>query len=114
MQISYGLRDIGRAEKGCVEVYELAEKRLGAGCLGWNREELRNAFQVLRYAIREWACDKPRGVVWQMLMSGGKKEQEVEAVLGASENILYCDDEQTAEVLEEMLRKEGYEAEEVL
>jgi hypothetical protein len=112
MQISYGLRDIGLAERNCVEVYGLAEKRLGLGCFKWNREELRNAFQVLRYAIREWAEDKPRGVVWQMIMSGVNDGQEVGADLADSENVIYCEDAETGAMLEEMLRKEGYESEE--
>jgi hypothetical protein len=79
------------------------------GCFKWNREELRNAFQVLRYAIKEWAEDKPREVVWQMIMFEDSRGREVSPILEETENVIYCEDEGTAEVLEEMLRKEGYE-----
>jgi hypothetical protein len=109
MQISYGVGEGRKAAEGCVEVYRIAEEKLGLGCFKWNREELRNAFQVLRYAIKEWAEDKPRGVVWQMLMSGENDGQEVGADLADSENVIYCEDAETGAMLEEMLRKEGYE-----
>ena len=117
MQISYGLRDSGLAERGCVEVYGIAEKKLGytdlrgcyQKCLWCKKAQLRNAFQVYRYAIKEWAEDKPREVVWQMLMHEDCRAREVSPILGDSENVIYCEDESTGEILEEMLRKEGYE-----
>jgi len=112
MQITYGINDIRRAERDVVEVYRLAEKRLGAGCMKWNREELRNAFQVLRYAVREWAADKPRGVVWKMLMFEDCRAREVKVDnKNMEEQVIYCADADLAEVLEELIRKDGYEAE---
>jgi len=112
MHVNYGIRDITRAERDVVEVYELAEKRLGAGCMKWNREELRNAFQVFRYAVREWAADKSRGVVWQMLMFEDCRAREVKVDnKNLEEQVIYCADPSLAEVLEELIRKDGYEAE---
>jgi len=112
MNITYNIPQYKQAEKDVIDVYKLAEKRLGAGCFRWNVEELRNAFQVLRYAVREWAADKSRGVVWRMLMFEDMKGREVVVDnKNPEERVIYCADPELAEVLEELIRKDGYEAE---
>jgi hypothetical protein len=114
MDIKYGIRDIKRAEKDVLAIYKLAEKRLGAGCFKWNVEELRNAFQVFRYAFKEWASDKEEGVVLKALMFDDFRSREVDIDIPkeeVEEQVIYCADPDLAVLLEQLLRTGGYEAE---
>lgn len=111
MNVSYTMNQIGRAAKDVEDVYNLAEKRLGAGCLKWNRDELENAFQVFRYAFQEWASSKEVGVVLRALMYREFRSQEVRRILGSEEMGIFCEDEETAEAVEKLLRKDGYKEE---
>lgn len=109
MNISYTIRQYEAAGRDCEEVYNLADRRIKGGCLPVSREALANAFQVFRYAFQEWARGKEEGVVLRALMYRDKRTREVKPHYQKEEVEIYCDDEETAEAIERLLKKDGYE-----
>lgn len=124
-EVTYTAKQYEQAKMDVLEVYNLARARLGLGCLNWNEGELANVFQVFRYAMREWASSKEGGVVLRALMYGevsksgellyqnpvkGNYESRRFKEVELDELQIYCDDEQTAEVLEKILN-DSYEVE---
>lgn len=74
-----------------------------------SREALANAFQVFRYAFQEWAGTKDEGVVLRALMYRENRSREVKPHYSKEEMELYIEDQETAEAIERLLRKDGYE-----
>ncbi len=110
MTPTYTLRQYEQAGRDCNEVYELAEKRIKAGCLPVSREALANAFQVFRYAFQEWAGTKEVGVVLRALMyrelrRGGIPVYQKPEI---DEMEIHVEDQETAEAIERILKKDGY------
>ncbi len=107
MTPTYTLRQYEQAGRDCEEVYELAEKRIKAGCLPVSREALANAFQVFRYAFQEWAGTKEVGVVLRALMYK-ELRRSAPRIYQKEEMEIYVEDEETAEAIERLLKKDGY------
>lgn len=99
-------------EKDLWEIYSLCERRLHDGCFYYDPIAMRNAFQVVRYAFREWGVGKRPERVLNALMYASpkiKKEEKLEVVVGDS--VIFCEDAKKAKQIEEILRGEGYEEE---
>lgn len=111
MTPTYTIRQYEQACKDCEEVYSLAERRIRAGCFPVSSEALINAFQVFRYAFQEWAGTKEEGVVLRALMYREKRTREVNPHYSKDELEIYAEDKKTAEAIEKILRKDGYEEE---
>lgn len=109
MNPTYTIRQYEQAGRDCDEVYELAEKRIKSGCLPVSREALANAFQVFRYAFQEWASTKEVGVVLRALMYKELRNRGVSHIYQKEEMQIYCEDDETAEAIERLLKKDGYE-----
>lgn len=89
------------------KIFEIAERASRGGCLRIGRRNLRNAFQVLRYAIRDWAVGKEAGVVLRTL--GIMKKAGGEVSPHITEAIIRVDDEKSAEEIKRLLEAHGYE-----
>lgn len=109
MEVKYTIRQYEAAGRDCEAVYDLAEKRIKAGCLPVSREALINAFQVFRYAFQEWARTKDEGVVLRALMYKEHRSREATHIYQKEEMEIYCEDEETAKAIEKLLEKDGYE-----
>ena len=109
MNPSYSINQLKQAEKDVIDVYKLAEERIKLSPIPCSLVQLRNAFQVFRYAFREWAMGKKEGVVLRALMLADSRAKEVRSVFGAEENVIYCEDGEMAEVIEKLLRVDGYD-----
>lgn len=70
--------------------------------------QLRNAFQVFRYAFREWALSQDRGVVLRALMLADARAKEVRC--NSREMVIQVEDDGVAEALTRLLEGDGYEA----
>jgi hypothetical protein len=114
MKVTYTSGQLEEAMGDLLEVYEAAEERLSGSCIGRELIQARNAFQVFRYAFREWALDKSTGVVLRALMLAENAGGEVSCNLKTSpaeEMVIQCDDEIAAEVISLILETHGYEEE---
>jgi hypothetical protein len=109
MNPSYSINQLKQAEKDVIDVYKLAEERIKLSPIPCSLVQLRNAFQVFRYAFREWAMGKKEGVVLRALMLADARAKEVRSVFGAEENVIYCEDSDAALVIERLLKIDGYE-----
>lgn len=110
MNPTYTLRQHDQAGRDCNEVYELAENKVRAGCLPVSREALANAFQVFRYAFQEWAGTKEVGVVMRALMYRELRRGVIPIYTKSEidEMEIYCEDQESAEAIERILKKDGY------
>ncbi len=111
MNPTYSINQLRQAERDVIEIYKIAEARVKGSVIPSDMVQLRNAFQVFRYAFREWALRKEGGVVLRALMLADARAKEVRSVFGAEENVIYCEDSEVAEVIEKLLIGEGYEEE---
>jgi len=111
MNPTYSINQLKRAEKDVIDIYKLAEDRIKLSPIPCSLVQLRNAFQVFRYAFREWAMGKKEGVVLRALMLADARAREVRSVFGAEENVIYCEDSGIAEALTRLLEGDGYEEE---
>lgn len=68
--------------------------------------QLRNAFQVFRYAFREWALGNDRGVVLRALMLADSRAREVRSK--NREMVIQVEDSEIGEALERLLEADGY------
>lgn len=68
--------------------------------------QLRNAFQVFRYAFREWALGNDRGVVLRALMLADSRAREVRS--NSREMVIQVDDPEVGKALERLLEGDGY------
>ena len=109
MNPSYSINQLKQAEKDVIEIYKLAEERIKLSPIPCSLVQLRNAFQVFRYAFREWAMGKGEGVVLRALMLADSRAKEVRSVFGAEENVIYCEDSEAALLIERLLKIDGYE-----
>jgi hypothetical protein len=109
MNLSYTIPQLKKAERDIIDIYKLAELRMKESCIPCSLVQLRNAFQVFRYAFREWALSREEGVVLRALMLTDSRSREVSPFLAAEGKVVVCDDEETAEAIERLLRNDGYE-----
>lgn len=117
MNVEYTAETVEISRRGLNEIYESAERSINGGMIGWSygREELMNAFQVFRYAMREWALKHREGTVLRMLMLNEDAIREVEcrtkkrmSVERCEEVGILCDDERAAKAIETVLKDFGY------
>jgi len=90
-----------------LDIYALMEQRLkDAGLYQYDWAAMRNAFQVMRYAMHEWAVGKDDKRVLNALMYGGDnprdESKEVEMFF-IDEILRYADTEDEKRDLEELL-----------
>lgn len=118
MEVSYTIPQVSRAERDVIEVYKLAEARMGEthnfggrykSCFSCQRAQLLNAFQVFRYAFREWALKHGEGVVLRALMLRDSRVREVSSNIPNVGSVMFCEDDEIAEELEKLLKGDGYE-----
>lgn len=107
MRVSFNLSQAKRAREDVIRVYEIAEERLKKSCIWIDEESCRNAFQVFRYAFREWALRESRGVVLRALMVADKRVREVSS--NSTEMVIQCADPELGEALARLLERDGYE-----
>ena len=79
---------------------------MARSCIPYSLVQLRNAFQVFRYAFREWALGRGEGEVLRALMLSDVRAREVKS--NGKEMVIQCADPELAEALEELLRRDGY------
>lgn len=96
----------GKSARDVMEVYSIAERHSLNSCIPIDSETLRCAFQLVRYAFREWACNKSDGVVLRMLRHGNRGEGEVGSYY--REMVIQCEDNEKAEAIAQLLREDGY------
>lgn len=113
MNVTYTIPQISEAGRDVLEIYSLAEERLKKSCIPHDLIQLRNAFQVFRYAFREWALTKEEGVVLRALMFRDNSVGEVKRILGMEEIIIECEDEDVGNALAKLLGRNGYEEESI-
>ena len=90
-------------EKDILVIYKLMEKRLKeSGLYQYDWAAMRNAFQVMRYAFREWSYGKSDSRILKALRYG---EQPVELV---REHKLIVEDDCVAEEIKLILETEDY------
>ncbi len=109
MNPSYTALQMEKAVRDVMNVYELAEERMKASCIPFDAIQLRNAFQVFRYAFREWGMTKDPGVVLRALFFSENRVREVKQ--NPAEVVFQVEDKEIAESLENLLRGYGYEEE---
>lgn len=108
---------MGNPERDLAEIMEMAEGRMGAvdmrrryrGCGDCAGIQVRNAFQVFRHAIREWALVHGEGEALKALMYSADSAREVKSNI--TEMTILCEDSSTAEKLGRVLEAGGYEEE---
>ena len=111
MKITYSEPQREKAIEDALEVYRIAEERMVASAIPCSLVQLRNAFQVFRYAWREWAADKDRGVVLRAFMVADERAREVRS--DSTELMIQCEDAEMGIALEILLRGYGYEEESI-
>lgn len=107
MKLSYTADQYDKAIADVIGVYKMAEERMKMSPIPYSLVQLRNAFQVFRYAFREWAKDEDRGVVLRALMVADERAKEVKS--GITEMTIQCEDRDVAEALARLLESDGYE-----
>ncbi len=75
-------------------------------CIPYSLVQLRNAFQVFRYAFREWALTREEGVVLRALMVRDSRVREVKSY--GTEMVISVDDEESADAIAQLLKRDGY------
>ncbi len=110
MNVTYNLHQIGQAERDVIEIYKLAEERMALSPIPYSLVQLRNAFQVFRYAMREWALGNDRGVVLRALMLADSRAREVRS--NSTEMVIQCESEDVGVALARLLESYGYAEEE--
>jgi hypothetical protein len=94
-----------------MEIYRICEKKLGKElfCCGDNKCA-RELFQMFRYALREWGVGKRSERVLNAIMYADPiiKKEEIESV---GEAVIFTEDKEVAQQIEELLRGSGYEEE---
>ena len=108
MNISYTINQLKKAEKDVIDIYKLAEERMASSCIPYSLVQLRNAFQVFRYAFREWALGKEEGVVLRALMLCDSRAREVKSIFAPVEMVIHYSAVEGADVIEELLGMDGY------
>jgi predicted transcriptional regulator len=106
MNITYNINQYRKAEKDVIEIYKLAEEKMKLSPIPYSLVQLRNAFQVFRYAFREWALGNDRGVVLRALMLADARAREVRS--NGKEMVIQVDDPDVAIALERLLEGDGY------
>lgn len=110
MNVTYNLQQLGQAERDIIEIYKLAEERMAKSPIPYSLVQLRNAFQVFRYAFREWALGNDRGVVLRALMLADARAREVRC--NSTEMVIQCESEDVGIALARLLEIDGYAEEE--
>ena len=111
MNVTYNLHQLGQAEKDIIEIYKIAEERMKCTPIPYSLVQLRNAFQVFRYAMREWALGNDRGVVLRALMLADSRAREVRS--NSTEMVIQCESEDVGVALARLLESDGYEEESI-
>ena len=106
MNITYNMTQLKQAEKDIIEIYKLAEEKMQRSPIPYSLVQLRNAFQVFRYAFREWALGNDRGVVLRALMLVDSRAREVKS--NGKEMVIQCQDDGIADALARLLEGDGY------
>jgi hypothetical protein len=109
MNISYNIPQYKQASKDVIDIYKLAEEKMKLSPIPYSLVQLRNAFQVFRYAFREWALTQDRGVVLRALMVADERAREVRS--NGKEMVIQVEDDGVAEALTRLLEGDGYEEE---
>jgi hypothetical protein len=99
------------AKKDVMEIYRKCEGKLSKElfCCG-NKECVRELFQMFRYALREWGVGKREERVMNAIMYAEPiiKKEEIQS---DGEAVIFVEDKGVAQIIEEMLRGEGYQEE---
>lgn len=119
MNVTYNINQLKQAEKDVIDIYKLAEEKMGLAdlrkpyrsCNACQIHQLRNAFQVFRYAMREWALGNDRGVVLRALMLADSRAREVRS--NSTEMVIQCESEDVGAALARLLESDGYEEESI-
>ena len=100
----------GNTERDLQSVYSLCERRLREGCFApYSPDAMRNAFQVVRYAFRVWGVGKKPERVLNALMYASPKIKKIEKLeIVVEDAVIFCEDAEKAQQIEELLRGEGY------
>lgn len=106
MNTTYNIQQYKQAEKDIIDIYKLAEEKMKKSPIPYSLVQLRNAFQVFRYAFREWALQNDRGVVLRALMLADARAREVRS--NNQEMVIQCDDSDVALAIERLLEADGY------
>jgi hypothetical protein len=106
MNISYNISQYKQASKDVIDIYKLAEEKMKLSPIPYSLVQLRNAFQVFRYAFREWSLTQDRGVVLRALMLADARAKEVRC--NSREMVIQVDDSDVALALERLLEGDGY------
>jgi hypothetical protein len=106
MNISYNIPQYKQASKDVIDIYKLAEEKMKLSPIPYSLVQLRNAFQVFRYAFREWALTQDRGVVLRALMVADERAREVRS--NGKEMVIQCADKELGEALARLLEGDGY------
>ena len=107
MNVTYNLEQLAKAERDVIEIYKLAEEKMALSPIPYSLVQLRNAFQVFRYAFREWAMGNDRGVVLRALMLCDSRAREVRS--NSTEMVIQVDDKDIGIALSRLLESDGYE-----
>ena len=106
MKIEMNSQEIARAKRNLDEIYKTAFERACMSAIGNDRIQLMNAFQVFRYAFREWALRNERGDVLRALMLADSRAKEVRC--NSREMVIQVEDDGVAEALARLLEGDGY------
>lgn len=106
MNISYNIHQLRQAKMDVIDIYKLAEEKMQSSPIPYSLVQLRNAFQVFRYAFREWALGNDRGVVLRALMLADSRAREVKC--NSKEMVIQCADPELGEALARLLERDGY------
>jgi hypothetical protein len=91
-----------------LDVYDLCNRSVQEGAFrGTHPDVVRNAFQVVRYAFREWAVGKRDERVLNALMYGELKEKYFDPI--QHEVTYFVEDESQAKAIEDLLKDKGFE-----
>lgn len=84
-------------------VYALTEQRLKeSGLYQYDWGAMRNAMQVFRYALREWAEGKRKERVLAAVMHSEALPKKIKFGVITHE-VVICDDEEKAQIIKELL-----------
>lgn len=109
MNVTYNLQQLAMAERDVIDIYRIAEERMERSAIPCDAVQLRNAFQIFRYAMREWALGNDRGVVLRALMLCDARAREVKR--NYTEMVIQVEEEEIGEAIGELLKRNGYEEE---
>lgn len=92
------------AEDDVRAIYELTERKLKeSGLYQYDWGAMRNAMQVFRYSLREWAEGKRKERVLAAIMHSEMPKPKMRFGVITHE-VIICDDEYKAQILKELLK----------